>query len=74
MNSNAATLTVNTPAAAPTITTQPINQTVTAGQTATFSVTCTGTAPAELSVEEERSSYQRRDIGFLHDTSDGSRR
>src|SRR5712664_1916917 len=31
--------------AAPTITTQPANQTVTAGQTATFSVAATGTAP-----------------------------
>jgi hypothetical protein len=30
---------------APTITTQPANQTVTAGQTATFSVAATGTAP-----------------------------
>jgi hypothetical protein len=39
--SNAATLTVNT---APVITTQPVNVTVTAGQTATFSVTATGTA------------------------------
>src|SRR5205823_266293 len=30
---------------APTITTQPASQTVTAGQTATFTVTATGTAP-----------------------------
>src|SRR5439155_526527 len=29
----------------PTITTQPVSRTVTAGQTATFSVTATGTAP-----------------------------
>ena len=43
--SNAATLTVNTAAVAPTITTQPANQTVTVGQTATFSVTASGTAP-----------------------------
>ena len=40
--SNAATLTVNSP---PTITTQPHNQTVTLGSTATFSVAATGTAP-----------------------------
>ena len=40
--SNAATLTVNTP---PQITTQPTSQTVNAGQTATFSVAATGTAP-----------------------------
>jgi hypothetical protein len=37
-----ATLTVNTP---PTITTEPANQAVTVGQTATFSVVATGTAP-----------------------------
>jgi Immunoglobulin I-set domain len=43
--STTATLTVNATAVAPTITTQPVNQTVTAGQTATFSVTATGTAP-----------------------------
>ena len=39
------TVTVNPPATAPSITSQPANQTVTAGQTATFSVTATGTAP-----------------------------
>ena len=43
--SNAATLTVNAAAVAPTITTQPANQTVTAGQTATFTVVASGTAP-----------------------------
>src|SRR6202007_2353560 len=43
--SNAATLTVNPAPVAPSITTQPASQTVTAGQTATFSVTATGTAP-----------------------------
>src|SRR5437868_2467909 len=32
-------------ALAPTITTQPVNQTVTSGQTATFNVVATGTAP-----------------------------
>jgi hypothetical protein len=40
VTSNAATLTVNVP---PTITTQPVSQTVTAGQTASFSVVATGT-------------------------------
>ena len=40
--SSAATLTVNTPVS---ITSQPASQTVTAGQTATFSITATGTAP-----------------------------
>jgi hypothetical protein len=39
------TITVNPPAVAPSIATQPSNQTVTAGQTATFSVSASGTAP-----------------------------
>jgi Bacterial Ig domain/Putative Ig domain/Immunoglobulin domain len=43
--SNAATLTVSSAAVAPSITAQPASQTVTAGQTATFSVAATGTAP-----------------------------
>src|SRR5439155_986030 len=41
----AALLTVNTQAVAPAITTQPVNQSVTAGQTATFTIAATGTAP-----------------------------
>src|SRR6266700_1352766 len=43
--SSAAMLTVNAAAVAPSITTQPASQTVTSGQTATFSVAATGTAP-----------------------------
>jgi len=43
--SNTATLTVNAAGVAPTISTQPANQTVTAGQTATFIVVAAGTAP-----------------------------
>jgi hypothetical protein len=43
--SAAATLTVNAAAVAPSITAQPANQTVTAGQTATFTVVAGGTAP-----------------------------
>ena len=43
VTSNAAMLTVT--GDAPTITTQPANQTVTAGQTATFAVVATGSAP-----------------------------
>ena len=42
--SGAATLTVTAAAVAPAISTQPVNQTVTAGQTATFSVAATGTS------------------------------
>jgi len=47
ITSSAATLTVNsgTQSQAPQITAQPQSTTVTAGQTATFSVTATGTAP-----------------------------
>ena len=45
VTSNAATLTVNAAAVAPSITTQPASQTVTAGQAATFSVAASGTAP-----------------------------
>ena len=43
VTSNMATLTVSDTAMAPAITTQPAAQSVTAGQTATFSVTATGT-------------------------------
>ena len=43
--SSAAILTVNAAPVAPSITTQPASQTVTAGQTASFSVAATGTAP-----------------------------
>ena len=45
VTSNNATLTVNPDPVAPTITTQPASQTINAGQTATFSVTASGTAP-----------------------------
>jgi hypothetical protein len=45
VTSSAATLTVSATATAPSITTQPAGATVTAGQTASFSVTATGTAP-----------------------------
>src|SRR5437588_555759 len=45
VTSTAATLTVTAAAAAPSITTQPASQTVTAGQTATFGVVAGGTAP-----------------------------
>jgi hypothetical protein len=45
VTSNAAILTVNPAPVAPSITAQPASQTITAGQTATFSVTASGTAP-----------------------------
>jgi hypothetical protein len=43
--SNSAVLTVNPAPVAPSITTQPSSKTITAGQTATFSVSASGTAP-----------------------------
>src|SRR5882672_8119099 len=45
VTSAAATLTVNAAVVAPTLTAQPVGQTVTAGQAATFSVGASGTAP-----------------------------
>jgi Abnormal spindle-like microcephaly-assoc'd, ASPM-SPD-2-Hydin/Protein of unknown function (DUF1573) len=45
VTSTAATLTVNPAPVGPSITTSPTNQTVTAGQTATFTVVAAGTAP-----------------------------
>jgi len=45
VSSNSATLTVNPDPVAPSIISQPASQTITAGQTATFSVTASGTSP-----------------------------
>ncbi len=52
--SSPATLTVNAAPVAPAITAQPQNETVTVGQSATFSVTATGTAP--LSYQWQKNS------------------
>ena len=52
--SAAATLTVSPTPVAPTVTTPPANQTVTAGQTATFTVVAAGTAP--LSYQWQKNS------------------
>jgi hypothetical protein len=52
VTSAAATLTVSAAAAAPAITTPPASQSVTVGQTATFSVVATGTAPLSYQWEE----------------------
>src|SRR6266481_3560246 len=54
VTSNAATLTVNPAAVAPSITRQPTGQTATAGQSATFTVGATGTAP--LSYQWQKNS------------------
>jgi hypothetical protein len=60
--SGAAMLTVNVAAVAPTITTQPANQTVTAGQAATFTVVATGTAPLSY-------QWQKSGVNILGATS-----
>ena len=54
VTSNTAALTVNPASVAPSITTQPASQTVTAGQTATFTVVASGTAP--LSYQWQKNS------------------
>jgi hypothetical protein len=54
ITSNSATLTVTASSVGPSITTQPANQTVTVGQTATFSVVAAGTAP--LSYQWQKNS------------------
>jgi hypothetical protein len=52
VTSNAATLTIIAAPVAPTITTEPLSQTITAGQTATFSVVAAGTAPLNYQWEK----------------------
>ena len=52
VTSSAATLTVSSAPVAPSITAQPVSQAVTAGQTATFSVGATGTAPLSYQWQE----------------------
>jgi hypothetical protein len=54
--SNSAVLTVNAAPVAPSITTQPASQTITAGQTATFSVTASGTAPLSYQWNKNRTA------------------
>src|SRR5207248_2515823 len=65
VTSNAATLTVNAAAVGPTITTQPVSQTVTAGQTATFTVVAAGTAP--LSYQWQKNGANISETGTAHD-------
>jgi Abnormal spindle-like microcephaly-assoc'd, ASPM-SPD-2-Hydin/Protein of unknown function (DUF1573)/Immunoglobulin I-set domain len=59
VTSAAATLTVNPAPVAPTITTQPANQTVTAGQTATFTVVAAGTAPLSYQWQKNGANIAR---------------
>ena len=60
------TLTVNAAAVLPTIVTQPANQTVNVGQTATFSVTATGTAPLSYQWQKNSANITWRDGRELH--------
>src|SRR5260370_10015530 len=64
VTSNAATLTVNAVPVAPSITSQPANQTVTTGQTASFTVAATGTAPLSY-------QWQKNGVAILGATSSG---
>jgi hypothetical protein len=52
--SSAATLTVTAAAVAPVITAQPSNQTVVAGQIATFAIAATGTSPMSFTYFHDR--------------------
>ena len=54
--------------AAPSITTQPASQTVTAGQTATFTVAATGTAPMTYQWKMNGTADQWRDVSLLYDS------
>src|SRR5260370_19778411 len=56
VTSAAATLTVTAAAVAPTITTPPPNQTVTAGQTAKFTIAAGRTAPLSYQWQKNRAS------------------
>ncbi len=68
-----ATLTVNA-ATAPTITTQPASQSVTAGATATFSVGASGTAPFTYQWRKNGTAIVRRHRRELHDACHRPRR
>jgi len=70
VTSSAATLTVNPAPVSPTITTQPGSQTVTVGQTATFTVVAGRDSTAELPVAEEQREHRRGHGRELHHTSD----
>ena len=61
------TLTVNS---APVITTEPQNQTVNGGQTATFMVAVTGSSSADLSMAEQRCEHWWRELFHLYNAGD----
>ena len=70
----AATLTVNAAAVAPTITTQPVNQTVTAGADGDVHGGSGRDSAARLPVAEERSEHRGGDGDELHDAGNGDDR
>ncbi len=70
LTSAPATLTVSATAVAPTITAQPLSQSVTAGQTATFNGGGNGDGSSGLSMEKERDGHQRGDFVVLHNPGD----
>src|SRR5260370_31221330 len=59
VTSNTATLTVNPAAVPPSITTQPATETVTAGQSATFTVTASGTPPLSYQLQKNSTNITR---------------
>ena len=61
-------------ATAPAITTQPLSQTVTVGQTASFSVTVTGTAPFTYEWQKNNANISGATSGNLHHPSHDVRR
>ena len=71
ITSNVATLTVNSP---PAITTQPANQTVTAGHAATFTVVASGTAPLSYQWQKARHQHFWRDCRQLYHSGYDCRR
>ncbi len=59
---------------APTITTQPLSQSVTAGAAATFTVVAAGTAPLSYQWSKNGATIGGGDERELHDPGDGERR
>ena len=68
VTSSSATLAVTAAPVAPVISTQPVNQSVVVGQSATFSVVATGGGTISLPVEEKRHRHQRCHKQHLHHT------
>ena len=79
MVSNSSRSTLSNPAALtvdglPSITTQPANQTVNVGQTATFTVVATGAAPLSYQWQKNQVNIAGATSASLHDASHDKRR